>query len=275
MNLSVIMKQILVYFLFLGLFCNSLQAMKKEEVEELVPQVIKTYPHDTFAFTQGLCIHQGYLYESTGLYGESSIRKIDLKTLEPVHKKQLPDEIFAEGIAIDGDHLIQLTWKEHAAFVYDLKTLNLSRVHRYQGEGWGICCDGKRLFMSNGTDLIVVRDSQTFQIRNRYSVTLGKRRFFKLNALACVGNSLYANIWQSNFIVRIDKRNGRVTGLIDASGLLTPWERLKAGHEGVLNGIAYHPARKTFFITGKYWPWLFEVKFVSPSATNRDQEQDV
>lgn len=245
-----------------------------EEVTIFKVKVLRKYPHDPKAFTQGLCIHNGYLYESTGLYGESSLRKIDLNNQQIVEMKCLSDTVFAEGIALVGSQLIQVTWREQTAFVYDLNTFDLHHIHHYQGEGWGLCSDGRRIFMTNGTDLIVVRDAKTFDIRRRYPVTLGKHHLSKLNAMTCVGNALYANIWHSHFIIKIDKRTGCVTGIVDASNLLTPEEQDQVGHDGVLNGIAYFPERKTFFLTGKNWPWMFEVHFI-PTSKKRSSLSDV
>lgn len=247
-----------IFFLFLCCFFS----LRAKEIEHLIPQIIKVYPHDLSAFTQGLAIKDGILYESTGLYGASRLKKIDLQTCQVIQNISLPPSLFAEGIAIIENRLFQVTWKEHQAFIYNLHTLQLVGTLSYKGEGWGLCSDGKNLFTSNGTNIITTRDPSTFKIIKQYKVHLGKKTFNRLNDLECVDQSIYANIWGENTIIRFDKKTGEITGLIDASGLLTPEEKQSIGPEDVLNGIAYDADKKHFFITGKRWPWLFEVLFV-------------
>ncbi len=231
-------------------------------VEHLIPQVIAVYPHHP-AFTEGLAIKENLLYESTGLYGQSSLRQIDLLTGKIIYQISLPPKYFGEGFALVGDQLIQLTWREQVAFVYDIKNFKLIRTFPYEGEGWGLCYDGTKLFMSNGTDTITMRDPQSFAILGKYRVLLGTQSISNLNGLECIGHSLYANVWGKDFILRIDKATGIVTGVINALGLLTTDERRAIGSEGVLNGIAYNPKNKTFLLTGKYWPRIFEVQLIS------------
>ncbi|MBA3722961.1 MAG: glutaminyl-peptide cyclotransferase [Parachlamydiaceae bacterium] len=219
-------------------------------------------PHDTEAFTQGLAISEGVLYESTGLYGSSSLRKIDLKTGKIIEQVNLPPQYFAEGIAIIDNNLMQVTWREQTAFIYDKSNLKLIRAIPYRGEGWGLCSCGNQLLMTNGSYEIVNLQSNNMQVVSKLNALSNNKKIFNLNDIESVGDSIYANIWNTDIIVRLDKKNGCLTGIIDASGLLTREEKNKATQEGVLNGIAYNPIKQTFIITGKRWPWLFEVIFV-------------
>lgn len=225
----------------------------------LAVQVLRTYPHDRRAFTQGLVWRDGVLYESTGLVGQSSLRKVDLGTGAVKQQVDVPPPYFAEGLADVGNRLFQLTWQHGRVFVYDKHTFNRVGELSYQGEGWGLCHDGRALVMSNGSDTIMVRHPDTFAVIRTVKVTQGGRPLDRLNELECVGRDVYANVWTTDTIVRIDLETGRVTARVDAAGLLTPAERLGAD---VLNGIAYDPADRTFLITGKLWPKLFRVRFV-------------
>jgi glutamine cyclotransferase len=222
-------------------------------------QVIRSYPHDRNAFTQGLVWRDGVLYESTGLVGRSSLRKVDLATGAVTQQSTVPAPYFAEGIADVGNRLFQLTWQHGRVFVYDRSTFNRVGEFGYEGEGWGLCHDGRSLVMSNGSDTLTERDPQTFALRRTIKVTQAGRPLDRLNELECVDGQIYANVWTTETIVRIDPKTGRVTARIDASGLLQPAERLGID---VMNGIAYDPADKTFLITGKLWPRLFRVRFV-------------
>jgi glutamine cyclotransferase len=232
-------------------------------VETLVPVVISKIPHDTTAFTQGLAFDGGQLYESTGLYGQSSLRRLDPSTGKILQKLVLPSHVFAEGIASFSGQLFQITWREQVAFVYDRSSFKLLTALSYQGDGWGLCCDGKSLWMSDGSSTLIQRHPETFAIQNTLPVHCMGQPVLKLNDLECVGNELYANVWKTDHIVRVNKRTGEVTGIVDASQLLTPRERALLGTDDVLNGIAFRSETKTFFLTGKRWPWLFEVHFVS------------
>jgi glutaminyl-peptide cyclotransferase len=227
--------------------------------ERLKVKVLSTRPHDAGAYTQGLLFHGGSLFESTGLYGRSSLREVNPETGEVKRKVDLPRQYFGEGLAVAGDRLIQLTWQEQKAFLYRLADLQPAGELRYDGEGWGLCWDGSRLVMSDGSDRLTFRDAQTFAVLGEVRVTLGGRPVDQLNELECVEGAVYANVWQTDDIVRIDPASGKVTAVIDASGLLAPGERWRAE---VLNGIAWDPARKTFLLTGKLWPKMFEVTFV-------------
>jgi len=222
-------------------------------------KVLRSYPHDRDAFTQGLIWRDGLLYESTGLVGRSSLRKVDLASGAVKQQVAVAPPYFAEGLADVGNRLFQLTWQHGRVFVYDKNTLNRVGELAYQGEGWGLCHDGRALVMSNGGDALTVRDPKTFTVTRTIQVTENGRPLARLNELECVGGDVYANVWTTDTIVRIDMKTGHVTAKIDADGLLSPAERIGAD---VLNGIAYDPADRTFLITGKLWPRLFRVTFV-------------
>ena len=229
-------------------------------VEYLEPEVVAEYPHDTSAYTQGLLWREGILYESTGKYGRSALRKVELESGSVLQSHRLADSYFGEGLERVGARLIQLTWNENVAFVYDLETFEPLDTFSYRGEGWGLCFDGEQLFMSNGSDTLLVREPKQFLVVDRKRVTLEGRPVSNLNELECVEGSVWANIWNSDRIVRIDPSDGRVTTVVDASSLLPTRD---GSGEDVLNGIAYIPGRQTFLLTGKNWPRIFEVRFVS------------
>lgn len=230
--------------------------------ERLRVRVVRSFPHDPGAFTQGLVFHEGKLYESTGLAGRSSLRRVNLQTGAVEAKVQLESKLFGEGLALVGGDLFQLTWKDQRAIVWDLTTFQRKREYGYEGEGWGLCFDGKSLVMSDGSDRLVRRDPRSFEKTGELLVRSGPTPVTQLNELECVGGAVYANIWQQDTIARIDSRSGEVTGWIDAAGLLKPEE---SRADGVLNGIAYLPGSGRFIVTGKLWPRAFEVEFV-PSA---------
>jgi len=231
--------------------------------ERLRVKVLSVRPHDPTAYTQGLVWDHGTLYESAGLYSTSSLRQVDPRTGRVLRRVDVPPAFFAEGLAQVGNRLLQLTWREGVAFQYDARTFQRVGEFRYEGEGWGLCDDGHRLVMSDGSDHLGFRDRHTFALLGGVDVRLDGRPATELNELECVGNAIYANVWRTDHILRIDPATGRVTALIDASGLLDPPEQEKAD---VLNGIAYDPDKKTFYITGKLWPKMFEVVFVPASS---------
>jgi len=231
-------------------------------VDRLIPQVISKLPHDLPAFTQGLAIEGDQLYESTGLYGQSGLRLLNISSGEVMQNHFLSSHVFAEGIAAFPHQIIQITWKEQKAFVFDRSTLKLQQTLSYLGEGWGLCRDGETVWMSNGTSTLTQRDLATFSPLKTLQVRYNDQLLDHLNDLECVGEHLYANVWMKNWIVRIDKSTGKVTGFIDTSSLLSPVETSRLGPNEVLNGIAFRPERETFFLTGKEWPWIFEVRLI-------------
>ena len=221
-------------------------------------EVVKTYPHDRGAFTQGLLWLEGDLYESTGEYGESSLRRVELETGKVLKRADVPKKYFAEGLAELNGKLYQLTWQEHRAFVYDLKTFQLEREMPYDGEGWGLTTDGKLLIMSDGTAQIRFIDPVDFSVKRSITVLDEGRPVRLLNELELVKGEIFANIWGQSSVVRIDPATGTVLGRIDFTGLLK-FEDYAAGTD-VLNGIAYDAVKDRLFVTGKRWPKLFEVK---------------
>ena len=234
-------------------------------VEELIPEVISTRTHDTSAYTQGLLLHNGLFYESTGQVGQSSLREVDPETGEVLRGLEIPEPYFAEGLALVDDTLIQLTWKNGAVFFFDLDTFEFQGGYNYLGEGWGLCYDGELLYMSDGSSTLFQRDPITFEVVGEIPVAIRGEPVVRLNELECVDDDIYANVWQTDYIMRIDKETGEVTARIDASNLLTAEERQElATSSAVLNGIAYDPDQDVFYLTGKYWPKLFEVRFVAP-----------
>lgn len=230
-------------------------------VKSLRVDIVRELPHDTTAYTQGLLWRDGWLYESTGQYGDSRLRRIDPESGAVVQELYTSPAFFGEGLAAVEDQLIMLTWKAERAFVYDASSFEQVRMFRYRGEGWGLCHDSgrSRLIMSNGSDTLTIRDSTTFEPRDSVRVALRGRPLTQLNELACVGGVVYANVYQEDYLVVIDLETGRVTHQIDAAGLLTTNE---ARSVDVLNGIAYDPDADSFYITGKDWPKMFEVRFV-------------
>jgi glutaminyl-peptide cyclotransferase len=219
--------------------------------------VVKTYPHDRRAFTQGLQYLDGFLYEGTGQNGESSIRKVKLETGEVLQRRALSKEHFGEGITVWKSELFQLTWQSGLAFVYNRETFEPQRTFRYSGEGWGLTADPNGLIMSDGTDVLRFLDAATFTERRRVKVTALGQPVRSLNELEYVRGELFANVWTTDMVARIDPASGKITGWVDLAGLLTPVERANAD---VLNGIAYDAAGDRLFVTGKWWPKLFEVK---------------
>ena len=228
-------------------------------VERLRVEVRRSLPHDPASFTQGLVIAGGELYESRGQYGESSLRRLDRRTGEVLAERPLAPELFGEGLAAVGDGLVQLTWREGVAIVWDRVSLAETGRFAYSGEGWGLCGDGRRLYQSDGSSTLTERDAAGFGVRRRIRVSLEGRPLDRLNELECAEGWIYANVWQSDSIVRIDAPSGEVRAVIDASGLLP--DRATSG-ASVLNGIAYREETATFLVTGKNWPKLFEVTFV-------------
>jgi glutamine cyclotransferase len=225
-------------------------------------RIVNTYPHDPRAFTQGLVFADGVLYEGTGLRGQSSLKKVDLKTGNILQARQLPARFFGEGITIYGNRVIQLTWRARVGFVYDMQTFQLLDTFNYPTEGWGITHDGRSLIMSDGTSTLYFLDPQTFREVGRLEVHTRDGPVSRLNELEYVQGEIYANVWKTDRIARISPQTGEVVGWIDLEGLLRPEDR--NSRIDVLNGIAYDVKNDRLFVTGKLWPKLFEIELVVP-----------
>jgi len=229
--------------------------------------VVKTYPHDPKAFTQGLVFRDNFLYESTGQEGESTLRKVTLETGKIVQKYDLPDEVFAEGIAIMGDKIYQLSWRDRIAWVYNLSDFKLLREIRYTDDGWGLTHDGTNLYATNSTHVIKVLNPETLEtVRTIVVKDENGRPLMKLNELEFIKGEIWANIWHSeeigkpNHIARIDPTSGELSGWIDLSGISPSDQNGEDKSENTLNGIAYDEAGDRIFVTGKNWKNLYEIK---------------
>lgn len=229
-------------------------------VEHYGYEIVRSHPHDPTAFTQGLALADGQLYEGTGLHGQSSLRRVDLHTGKVLQQVALDSRYFGEGIAVVGGRVVQLTYQTGIGFVYDRATFTRQREFTYRGEGWGLTYDGTRLVMSDGSDTLRFWHPDTLEEIGRLRVRDGGVAVDALNELEYVDGAIYANIWQQDRIARIDPATGTVTAWIDCSGLLTPTERARG--TDVLNGIAHDPQTGHFLVTGKLWPWIFEIRLV-------------
>lgn len=224
-------------------------------------KVIKMYPHDPNAFTQGLVFENGVLYEGTGLRGQSTLRRVELETGAILQMRELPPHIFGEGVTIYKNKIIQLSWHSNVGFVYDKDTFELLDEFHYQIEGWGITHDGKHLIISDGTSRLYLFDPETFENIGFIEVYDDAGPVTELNELEYVKGEIYANIWETDYIARIAPQTGRVIGLIGLKGLLNRENRTE--RVDVLNGIAYDARNDRLFVTGKLWPKLFEIELAS------------
>jgi glutaminyl-peptide cyclotransferase len=225
-------------------------------------QVVHVYPHDRAAFTEGLEFRAGFLYESTGLEGKSTLSKIKLETGQVVQRISLDPSIFGEGITILNERIFQLTYKTEIGYVYDQQTMRRQRTFNYKGEGWSLTNDGSHIYMDDGSADIRVWDPVTLREERRIHVHDGARAIENLNELEWVRGELYANIWKTYRVARISPADGRVLGWIDLTGILPPQDRYDID---VCNGIAYDSFGDRLFVTGKLWPKLFEIKVVPKS----------
>ena len=223
-------------------------------------RVIKSYPHDANAFTQGLEYHDGFLYEGTGIVGRSSVRKVDLATGKMLQNFDVPRPFFGEGITVFDNQILELTWQSQTGFVYDKSNFRVLRSFNYPGEGWGLTNDGKQIYMSDGSAQIRIWDPTTLKEIRRITVKDGNEPVNELNELEFVRGEILANVWQTDRIARISPVDGKVLGWIDLSGILPQSERTNP--DAVLNGIAYDAAADRLFVTGKLWPKIFEIKLV-------------
>jgi glutaminyl-peptide cyclotransferase len=221
-------------------------------------RIVNVYPHDSRAYTQGLVYHDGFLFESTGLYGRSTLRKVRLESGKVIQQYPVDAKYFAEGLTNWGGLLIQLTWQSRIGFVYDLRTFKVQREFSYLGEGWGLTHDREQLIMSDGSSSLRFLDPATFKEIGRLSVKDRGEAVENLNELEFVRNDVFANVWHTDRIAIIEPRSGQVIAWIDLSGLLSNSDRRDA--EAVLNGIAYDTAGDRLFVTGKRWPKLFEIQ---------------
>jgi len=243
-----------------AVFLSRLYSGSPDTVTQWSYKIINTFAHDPNAFTEGLVFEDGVLYEGTGLPGRSELRKVDLETGEVLQKLKLKDQYFGEGITIMGDRIIQLTFQTRVGFAYNKETFELLREFKYPTEGWGITHDGKNLIMSDGTPMLYFLDPNNFTQVSKKMVFEQDTAVWGLNELEYVEGEILANVWPGERIVRIDPRTGQVTGWIDMEGLLAPDEQ--DGQIDVFNGIAYDPTNRRLFVTGKFWPKLFEIKLV-------------
>lgn len=226
--------------------------------QQLSYEAVNSYPHDPTSFTQGLVWQDGALYESTGLEGQSKLRRLEFPSGRVAKEISLSSDLFGEGLALVDNRLIQLTWKSHRGFVYDLETFRQLQEFSYDTEGWGLTYDGRNLILSDGSSTLFYLDPHTFKPIRKLAVTMNGKPLTELNELEFIEGEVWANVWQTDLIVRIDPSTGRVTSFLNLKGILAPSD--KTGREDVLNGIAYDAEHKRIFITGKLWPRIFEIR---------------
>jgi len=250
----------LIVLLAAGIVLFFLFSRKPDTPAAWTYKLVNTFDHDPKAFTQGLVFEDGFLYEGTGLNGRSQLRKVELETGKVLQTHKLPDEFFGEGITIYGDRIIQLTYLSRVGFVYNKETFELLQEFNYQTEGWGLTHDGKNLIMSDGTPMLYFLDPETFVQINKIMVLDQDSPVWGLNELEYIDGQIYANVWPTERIVKIEPETGEVIGWIDAEGILAPEDHSEP--VDVFNGIAYDPAGHRLFVTGKFYPKLYEIKLI-------------
>lgn len=246
--------------LALLLLLASSLSLAQEQVPRYGYNLVNTYPHNIESFTQGLLYHEGYLFEGTGKNGRSSLSKINLEDGAVLMSKDLSQRYFGEGIEIVDDKIYQLTWQSHLVFVYDKATFESAGSHYNASEGWGLAYDGEHLILSDGSATLQFMNPETFAPQRKVEVTLDGNAIHQLNELEYINGEVWANVWQTDFILRIDPASGAVNSIVDLSGLS---ERTQLGsNEAVLNGIAWDAENERLFVTGKHWAHLFEIELV-------------
>jgi glutamine cyclotransferase len=246
--------------------CSCTPSTEAGAIPEYTYKIVHTYPHDTTAFTEGLFYLNGFLYEGTGQSGQSSIRKVKLETGEVLQKRDISEDYFGEGIINWNNTLYELTWQTQVGFIYDLNTFEPKGQFTYPGEGWSFTKDDHQIIMDDGTPQIRFWDPLTLKETGRITVTADGQPVERLNELEWVKGELFANIWETDRIARIDPKTGTGVGWIDCTGLLPPAERTP-GSDSVLNGIAYDAQGGRLFVTGKNWSKLFEIQLVRKSGS--------
>ncbi len=241
---------------------------RPDTVTVIQPEILQIYPHDPGSFTQGLVFHNGFLYESSGRYGASAFRKVSIDSGNVLHLIPLDSRFFGEGLALQGGRFVQLTWREHTAFVYEERTLARIDTFTYEGEGWGLASDGQFFIMSNGSGTLFFRDD-AFRVIRTLEVTLDGRSVLNLNELEFVNGLIYANVWFLDEIWEISPVSGKVLRIIDCARLVEI-ENPNIAAGNVLNGIAYRPDKHTFLVTGKRWARMFEIRIESPGDQPHD-----
>jgi len=256
-NVMHLVRALLFSLLLIPLGCSKSPVIRTQQFSY---NIVKMYPHDSLAFTQGLVWDEGIVFEGTGLYGKSSLRQVDLETGKTILKVDYQEEIFAEGVTVFRNLIYQLTWKNNTVFVYNKHDLSLVKLLHYPREGWGITHDNKSLILSDGTSMLYFLDPETLVEKKRLSVSDGTGEIQYLNELEYINDKIFANVWKSNRIAIINPSSGVVDGWIDLSGLRAQLEFDKKG--GVLNGIMYDQKEKRLFVTGKLWPALYEIRLI-------------
>lgn len=236
------------------------RALTQTTAPVMTYRVLNRYPHDVDAFTQGLVVDRDTLFEGTGLYGSSSLRRVELETGTVVQQSDLAPQFFGEGIVVVDDRIFQLTWQSETGFVYDRNSFAVQDTFFYPHQGWGLTYDGDRLIVSDGTSTLRFWDPETLEVQGEVTVRDGDTPVRRLNELEYINGEVWANVWLTDLVARIDPATGEVLAWIDFSGLLTPEEERSAN---VLNGIAYDPERDRLYVTGKLWPWLFEIEVLT------------